>query len=272
MAPPSDLLADEAVLLVPEEDVERGERAVAAGHVLLHLDLLRVGQLLVRVDPLLEHAEPVADHHDLVEEGVEGDLLRRRPGIAGLQHDRASLPLRREPDLGLLLGQRLADRLRELLAGHVGQLLGKRGGRRELGRRSGGAMHERARRARDAAAGGDVRRGGGDGGVAREVALAGGCGAGEVAGAHAEAAGADGASVVLADRPPQPAAPALPGAVGAPGVHRQLLPPARRAATAATSRSTTSGSGTPEVSTTSASAAGLSGATARSESWRSRRS
>src|SRR5512137_2148463 len=43
-------VAHEAVLLVLEEDVEGGQRAVAPGHVLLQVHLLGVGQLLVGVE------------------------------------------------------------------------------------------------------------------------------------------------------------------------------------------------------------------------------
>jgi len=53
---PLPLLPHEMVLLVLEEDIERRERAVDAGDVLLKLDLFCVGQHLVAVDLSLHDA------------------------------------------------------------------------------------------------------------------------------------------------------------------------------------------------------------------------
>ena len=91
---------NELIALVGEEHVERRQRAVAAGDVLLHLDLLVIRELRVRVDLLLQDAELVADHHDLVEERVDGDALLLRPFLAGLEDDLASLPSAAELDVG----------------------------------------------------------------------------------------------------------------------------------------------------------------------------
>src|SRR5450432_3804426 len=73
------LLTDELIFTVGEENVERRQRSVAAGHVLLELHLLVAGELRVRVDLLLEDPQAVADHHDLVEERVERDALLLQP-------------------------------------------------------------------------------------------------------------------------------------------------------------------------------------------------
>ena len=47
------LLRREALVSVLEEDVERGQRAIAAADVLLHLDLLRAAEFVRTVDLLL---------------------------------------------------------------------------------------------------------------------------------------------------------------------------------------------------------------------------
>jgi hypothetical protein len=70
---PLPLLSHEMVLLVLEEDIERCERSVDAGDVLLHLYLLRIGQNFVAVDLGLHDAEAVTDHNDLVEECLNGN-------------------------------------------------------------------------------------------------------------------------------------------------------------------------------------------------------
>src|ERR1700722_1899441 len=69
------LLPHELVFTVCKENVESGQRAVAARHVLLKLHLLVAGELRVGIDLLLEHAQAIADHHDLVKERVERDAL-----------------------------------------------------------------------------------------------------------------------------------------------------------------------------------------------------
>src|SRR6185369_8588345 len=59
----------ELVVLVGEEHVEAGQRAVAAADVRLQPDL-RVVREIGGVDLLLQGPQPVAHHHDLVEEAV----------------------------------------------------------------------------------------------------------------------------------------------------------------------------------------------------------
>ena len=68
-------LAAELAFFVFEEEVEGGERSIAAGDVLLHLDFLGIAEFVVRVDLLLQDAEVVADHRDLVEEHFQRNLL-----------------------------------------------------------------------------------------------------------------------------------------------------------------------------------------------------
>ena len=61
-----------------------------------------LGLRLHHVDLLLEHAQPVADHHHLVEEGLDGDVLRLElRDHAGRADDFAWLELPMQPtDVG----------------------------------------------------------------------------------------------------------------------------------------------------------------------------
>src|SRR5262249_38163777 len=86
---PIALLTHECIATVREEDVERRERAIALGDVLLDLHLLVVGQL-ARVYLLLEDAQLVANHDDLMEKRVDRDALFLRPLLAGLDDDLAA--------------------------------------------------------------------------------------------------------------------------------------------------------------------------------------
>jgi len=63
------------VFFILEEDIERRERTIDTGNVLLQFHFLRVGQHLVTVDLGLHDAETVTDHHDLVEERLDRDRL-----------------------------------------------------------------------------------------------------------------------------------------------------------------------------------------------------
>src|SRR5450631_4543154 len=65
------LLTHELIVTVREQHVEGGERAIAAGDVLLELHLLVVGELGVCVYLLLEDTQLVPDEHDLVKQRVE---------------------------------------------------------------------------------------------------------------------------------------------------------------------------------------------------------
>ncbi len=66
----------ELIRLVLEEDIEGGQRAVAARDVLLEIELVGVAQFVARVHLLFEHAQVVPDHHDLVKERLQRHLLR----------------------------------------------------------------------------------------------------------------------------------------------------------------------------------------------------
>ena len=76
------------VFLALEKDVERRERAVTAGDVLLHLDFLGVGELLVGVDLLFKDAAGPPQHVVL----PVHELLGLRPG--GLGEREQPLPQR----------------------------------------------------------------------------------------------------------------------------------------------------------------------------------
>ena len=58
----------ELVVLVLEQDVERGERSVTTGDILLQLELVRGAQFVARVHLLLENSQIIPDHDDFVEE------------------------------------------------------------------------------------------------------------------------------------------------------------------------------------------------------------
>src|SRR4030095_5407007 len=65
--PPTPLplgAGSELVVLVFEQDVERGERAVTARDVLLQVELVRVAQFIARVHLLLENSQIIPDHDD----------------------------------------------------------------------------------------------------------------------------------------------------------------------------------------------------------------
>src|SRR5688572_5179844 len=64
----------ELILVGGEEDVEAGQRSIAAADVALQLDLHVVRQA-GGVDLLLEGAEPIPQHDDFVEEGLDRPAL-----------------------------------------------------------------------------------------------------------------------------------------------------------------------------------------------------
>ena len=59
-------LRRKVVVLVFEQDIEGRQGAIATGDVLLHLHLLRIGQLFMRVYFLFEHAQVISEHDDFV--------------------------------------------------------------------------------------------------------------------------------------------------------------------------------------------------------------
>ena len=61
----------ELVVLVFEQDVERGERSVTARDILLQVKLVRFAQFVARVYLLLENSQIIPNHDDFVEECLE---------------------------------------------------------------------------------------------------------------------------------------------------------------------------------------------------------
>src|SRR5262249_55094923 len=102
--------AGEVILLVAEQHVEGGQGAVAAGDVLLQVDLFLVAELGVAVDLLLEHAHAIAQQDDLVEEDVDGAL----PGAAR-RIARPDLDLAAGPTVAQLHRLVIGERRRELI-------------------------------------------------------------------------------------------------------------------------------------------------------------
>jgi hypothetical protein len=66
-----DCAGSELVVLVFEQNVERGVRSVKARDVLLQIELVRFAQFVARVHLLLEHSQIIPNHDDLVEECLE---------------------------------------------------------------------------------------------------------------------------------------------------------------------------------------------------------
>jgi hypothetical protein len=59
------------VVLVFEQDVERGERSVTARDILLQVELVRIAQFVARVHFLLKNPQIIPNHDDLMEECLE---------------------------------------------------------------------------------------------------------------------------------------------------------------------------------------------------------
>ena len=66
------------ILFLLEQNIERGQRAIAASDVLLELELICIIQLIALVHLLLEHAQVIADHTDLVKKRLQRHFLRLR--------------------------------------------------------------------------------------------------------------------------------------------------------------------------------------------------
>src|SRR5205807_5382875 len=64
------------ILFLLEQNIERGQRAIAASDVLLELELIGITEFIARVQLLLEHAQVVADHNDLMKERLQRHFLR----------------------------------------------------------------------------------------------------------------------------------------------------------------------------------------------------
>jgi hypothetical protein len=68
---PNHCAGSELVVLVFEQDVERGERSVTARDILLQVELVRIAQFVARVHLLLENSQIIPNNDDLVEECLE---------------------------------------------------------------------------------------------------------------------------------------------------------------------------------------------------------
>src|SRR5947208_5173277 len=86
----------ELVVLVLEQDVERGERSVTTGDILLQLELVRGAQFVARVHLLLENSQIIPDHDDFVEECLEWDFFRLKRTVRRLHDQRPALPSSRQ--------------------------------------------------------------------------------------------------------------------------------------------------------------------------------
>ena len=67
----SHCAGSELVILVFEQDVERGQRSITARDVLLQVELVRIAQFVARVHLLLEDSQIIPNHDDFVEECLE---------------------------------------------------------------------------------------------------------------------------------------------------------------------------------------------------------
>src|SRR5207245_10817007 len=65
----------ELVVLVFEQDVERGERSVTTRDVPLQVELVRIAQFVARVHLLLENSQIVPTHDDFVKECLKRDFF-----------------------------------------------------------------------------------------------------------------------------------------------------------------------------------------------------
>ena len=86
----------ELVVLVFEQDVERGERSVTARDILLQVELVRIAQFVARVHLLLENSQIIPNHDDFVEECLERDFFRLKRTFRRLHDQRPALPSSRQ--------------------------------------------------------------------------------------------------------------------------------------------------------------------------------
>src|SRR6267143_3792381 len=86
----------ELVVLVFEQDVERGERSVTTRDILLQVELVRIAQFVARVHLLLKNSQIIPDHHDFVEECLERDFFRLKRTVRRLHDQRPALPSSRQ--------------------------------------------------------------------------------------------------------------------------------------------------------------------------------
>src|SRR5437870_4046183 len=69
-------LRRELIFFVFEQQIERSERTVRAGNVLLHFDLFAVIQTRMAIDFLLQNPQLIAEADDFVKEHLDRHLLR----------------------------------------------------------------------------------------------------------------------------------------------------------------------------------------------------
>src|SRR6266513_2553567 len=86
----------ELVVVVFEQDVERGERSVTAGNILLQVELVRIAQFVACVHLLLENSQIIPNHDDFVEECLERDFFRLKRTVRRLHDQRPALPPSRQ--------------------------------------------------------------------------------------------------------------------------------------------------------------------------------
>ena len=71
------------IVLVFEHDVERGERSVTAGDILLQVELVRFAQFVARVHLLLENSQIIPNNYNFVEECLKRHFFRLKQLSAG---------------------------------------------------------------------------------------------------------------------------------------------------------------------------------------------
>src|SRR5690606_15650879 len=86
------LFSHKPILLVLEQHIKSGERAITTRDVLLYSNLVFIAEFLVRVDILFEHSQPVAQHHDLMKEIIDRNFLWLQALVGGLKNHRSSNP------------------------------------------------------------------------------------------------------------------------------------------------------------------------------------
>src|ERR671919_252274 len=84
----------ELVVLVFEQDIERRERTVTAGDILLQIELVGFAQFVAGVHLLLENSQIIPNHDDFVEECLERDFFRLKRTVGRLHDQGSALPSR----------------------------------------------------------------------------------------------------------------------------------------------------------------------------------
>src|SRR5215813_12697091 len=86
----------ELLVLVFEQNIERGKRSVAARDVLLQVELIGFAQFVARVHLLLKNSQIIPNHDDLVEECLEWNFFRLKRTVRRLHEQCPLLPSRRQ--------------------------------------------------------------------------------------------------------------------------------------------------------------------------------